>query len=96
MNGMAKHARGLTTGQAVLAAVIALLAAAVTPVFFIVMFVTVNKLLGPYFDGWAWTVPVATEIVFAMLFLFAVLLWAISGKLVRWMHGAETLSDTAA
>ena len=74
MNGMAKHARGLTTGQAVLAAVIALLAAAVTPVFFIVMFVTVNKLLGPYFDGWAWTVPVATEIVFAMLFLFAVLL----------------------
>jgi POT family proton-dependent oligopeptide transporter len=25
------------------------------------------------------------------LFLFAALLWAISGKLVRWMHGAETI-----
>jgi hypothetical protein len=86
MNGMAKHARGLTTGQAVLAAVIAVLAAAVTPVFFIVMFMTVNKTLGPYFDGWAWTVPVATEIVFALLFLFAVLLeWLRKPSRALWL-----------
>jgi hypothetical protein len=82
----ARHARGLTSGQASLAAVIAILAAAVTPVFFIVMFLTVNKTLGPYFDGWAWTVPVATEIVFAMLFLFAVLLeWLRKPSRALWL-----------
>jgi POT family proton-dependent oligopeptide transporter len=30
------------------------------------------------------------------LFLFAILLWAVSGKLVRWMHGAETVTDMKA
>ena len=27
----------------------------------------------------------------ATLFVFAVVLWLLSGLLVRWMHGAETL-----
>ena len=86
MTGTTRRAHGLSSGQAVLAAVIALLAAAVTPVFFIVMFVTVNGLLGPYFDGWAWTVPVATEIVFALMFLLAVLFeWLRCPSVALWL-----------
>jgi POT family proton-dependent oligopeptide transporter len=27
------------------------------------------------------------------LFVFAAILWAISGKLVRWMHGAEDIAE---
>jgi POT family proton-dependent oligopeptide transporter len=27
------------------------------------------------------------------LFVFAAILWALSGKLVRWMHGAEDITD---
>ena len=30
------------------------------------------------------------------LFIFAIVLWAISGKLVRWMHGAEETTDQKA
>lgn len=76
MAGMGKHSR-LTKGQRWLAYAIAGLALAVTPLFFVVMFITVNDLLGPFFDGWAWTVPVATELSFTILFLLGVLLaWA--------------------
>jgi POT family proton-dependent oligopeptide transporter len=28
------------------------------------------------------------------LFLFAAILWALSGRLVRWMHGAEEISES--
>ena len=81
MNGMR-----LNGGQKWLAAVILLLAMAVTPVFFIVMFITVNLMLGPYFDGWAWTVPVATEITFTLLFLWAVLLeWLRRPRRALWI-----------
>jgi hypothetical protein len=65
---------GMTAGQKALAALIGLLAVADTPVFFIVMFTSVNGLLGPFFDGWAWTVPVATEISFTVLYLLELLL----------------------
>lgn len=76
----------LTAGQKTLATVILLLALAVTPVFFIVMFLTVNLMLGPYFDGWAWTVPVATEATFMLLFLWAVLMeWLRRPKRVLWI-----------
>jgi hypothetical protein len=86
MNGMGKRARTLSGGQSMLAGVILALALAVTPVFFIVMFVTVNDLVGPYFDGWGWTVPVATEITFAMLFLTAVLFeWLRSPSHALWI-----------
>ena len=64
----------LTTGQRWLAAVIAAIAVADTPLFFIVMFSTVNGLLGSSFDGWAWTVPVATEASFTLLYLLELLL----------------------
>ena len=81
MNGMR-----LSGGQKTLAAVILLLALAVTPVFFIVMFLTVNLMLGPYFDGWAWTVPVATEATFMLLFLWAVLMeWLRRPKRALWI-----------
>lgn len=84
---MGLHARGrLTGGQKALVTVIGLLALAVTPVFFIVMFLTVNDLVGPSFHGWGWTVPVATEITFAMLFLLAVLFeWLRSPSLALWL-----------
>jgi hypothetical protein len=78
-------AAGLSRGQVLLAAAVATLALAVTPVFFIVMFTTVNDLLGKYFDGWAWTVPVATEITFLLLFLLAVLFeWLRRPSHVLW------------
>lgn len=73
MDGMGKHSR-LSTGQRSLAAFIALLAIALTPVFFVVMFVAVTHLLAGSFGGWSWTVPVATEISFTLLFLLWVLL----------------------
>ena len=57
-----------------LAAFIAILAAALTPVFFAVMYVAVTHLLAATFGSWSWTVPVATEISFTLLFLLWVLL----------------------
>ena len=76
----------LNGGQRVLATAILLLALAVTPIFFIVMFLTVNKMLGPGFDGWAWTVPVATEAVFMLLFLWALLMeWMRRPKRALWI-----------
>lgn len=76
----------LTGGQKSLAALIVLLALAVTPVFFIVMFITVNTMLGPFFDGWAWTVPVATEATFMLLFLWAILTeWLRRPKRALWI-----------
>lgn len=76
----------LAAGQKFLAAAILVLAATVTPVFFIVMFLTVNKMLGPYFQGWAWTAPVATEATFTLLFLWAVLMeWLRKPKPLLWV-----------
>ena len=73
MTDVGKHSR-LTSGQRTLAAFIAILAIALTPVFFAVMFVAVTHLLAASFGGWSWTVPVATEISFTLLFLLWVLL----------------------
>jgi hypothetical protein len=73
MDGMAKHSR-LTGGQRLLAAFIAFLAIALTPVFFTVMYMAVTHLLAGSFGTWSWTVPVATEISFTLLFLLWVLL----------------------
>lgn len=76
----------LTRGQKTLGAVILLLALAVTPVFFIEMFLTVNGMLGPHWNGWAWTVPVASELTFTLLFLWAVLMeWLRRGKTALWI-----------
>lgn len=63
----------LTRGQRVLAGFAAALGLGLAPMFFIVMFITVNELLGPYFSGWAWTVPIATETTFVLLTVLAVL-----------------------
>jgi hypothetical protein len=65
--------RALTRGQKLLALLAVVLELALAPVFFIVMFVTVNNLLGPSFGFWAWTVPVATELTFALLLVLAIL-----------------------
>jgi hypothetical protein len=76
----------LSRGQKTLAVAILVLALAVTPVFFLVMFLTVNGMLGPYFDGWAWTVPVATETTFLLLFLLAVFMeWVRKPKKLLWV-----------
>jgi hypothetical protein len=63
----------LTRGQQALAVLAVVLELALAPVFFIVMFVTVNNLLAASFRFWAWTVPVATELTFALLLVLAVL-----------------------
>jgi hypothetical protein len=73
MPDMGKHSR-LSKGQRTLAAFIVILAAALTPVFFAVMFTAVTRLLAASFGSWSWTVPVATEISFTLLFLLWVLL----------------------
>ena len=70
----ARRAAGsLTLGQRILAGFAATLGLGLAPMFFIVMFMTVNELLGPYFSGWAWTVPVATETTFVLLTVLAIL-----------------------
>ena len=63
----------LTLGQKILAGFAVTLGLGLAPMFFIVMFMTVNELLGPYFSGWAWTVPVATETTFVLLTVLAIL-----------------------
>lgn len=70
---MGKHSR-LTGGQRMLAGFIAILAIALTPVFFTVMYLAVTHLLAGSFGTWSWTVPIATEISFTLLFLLWVLL----------------------
>jgi hypothetical protein len=83
---MPDRPRTLTRPQRMLAALIMLLGAAAAPLFFTVMFLTVNDMLGPYFDGWAWTVPVATEITFVLLFLLAVLFeWIGRPRRALWL-----------
>ncbi len=73
MAGMCKHSK-LTRGQRTLAVFIASLAVALTPVFFTVMYLAVTHLLAGSFGLWSWTVPIATEISFTLLFLLWVLL----------------------
>lgn len=65
--------KALTGGQRFLAVFAVALELALAPVFFLVMFVTVNTMLGPSFGFWAWTVPVATEITFVLLLVLAIL-----------------------
>lgn len=78
--------RRMTGGQRGLGGLIVLLALLLTPVFFIVMFITVNNMLGPYFEGWAWTVPVATELTFTLLFLWALLMeWTRNPSHALWI-----------
>ena len=66
-------ATGLTSGQRWLAVFAITLEAALAPVFFAVMFVTVNGMLAASFKWWAWSVPVSTEITFVLLLVLAVL-----------------------
>ncbi len=63
----------LTRGQLWLAGVAVALELALAPVFFAVMFVTVNGMLAASFRWWAWAVPVSTEITFILLLVLAVL-----------------------
>lgn len=70
---MGKHS-GLTAGQGWLLGGFAAFGIVLTPLSFLVMFLTVNRLLGPYMDGWAWVVPVGTEAGFTGLFLADILL----------------------
>lgn len=70
MNGMTS---ALTRGQKRLALIIIILAALDMPVFFSVMWRTVTALVAPSFGWQAWTVPLATELTFTVMFLLAVL-----------------------
>ena len=59
-----------------------------TPVFFWSMFKTVSDLVKPSFtDGGAWTVPVATEGCFALLYLLGLYL-LLANKPSRWLRYA--------
>src|SRR5216684_3769831 len=74
-----------TTGWHVLKCLIITATVLLAPVFFIVMFLTVNRLLRPSFGHWAWTVPVATEACFVIAYLLGILLeWA--GKPMEWLR----------
>jgi hypothetical protein len=61
-------------------------AVVLSPAFFIVMFQTVTALVRPSFGIWAWTVPVATEGCFLLLYGLDILLeWARKPKgWLRW------------
>lgn len=64
----------LTPGQRALATAAAVLGAALCPLAFTVMFLVVRSLLAADMDGWAWTVPLGTELGFTGLFLWDLLL----------------------
>lgn len=56
-----------------------------SPVFFIVMYLSVTDLVRPSFHDWAWAVPVATEGCFTLLYCLDLLLtWA--GKPMGWLR----------
>lgn len=83
MPDMSKHAR--TSGWNRLRRAIIVAAVILAPVFFAVMFVSVTDLVRPSFHGLAWTVPVATEGCFALLYALDLLLqWA--GKPMGWLR----------
>src|ERR1035441_8056875 len=85
MPDMNLHARDVPRRWLVLRTTIVVLAAALVPVFFADMFVTVTRLLRPSFGALAWTVPAATEGSFAVLFLLGLLLLA-EGKPMGWLQ----------
>ena len=85
MPDMNLHARDVPRRWLALRATIIVLAAALVPVFFADMFVTVTRLLRPSFGALAWTVPAATEGSFAVLFLLGLLLLA-EGKPMGWLQ----------
>lgn len=55
------------------------------PVFFIVMFLSVTSLVRPSFGGWAWTVPIATEGCFVLLYLLDIRL-ELARKPMGWLR----------
>ena len=55
------------------------------PVFFVVLYLTVTALVRPSFGFWAWTVPVATEGCFVLLYLLDIRL-ALAGKPMGWLR----------
>lgn len=64
----------MRTGQKWLTAAVTILGAALMPLAFIVMLLTVNRVLWPYMGDWAWSVPIGTELGFTGLFLLDLLL----------------------
>ena len=75
VNDSPKHAR--PKGWKVLRRSLIAGALVLSPAFFIVMFRTVTALVRPSFGVWAWTVPVATEGCFLLLYGLDILLeWA--------------------
>src|SRR5215469_6137252 len=88
MPGMtAKHARGWTIPQIMLAVTAAVLSVGLAPLFFGAIFTTVNTMLMPSLGWWAWAVPVATEAGFVILYLLDVLL-ELRGKPMGWLKWA--------
>lgn len=84
----------LSNGQRLLAIGVVLLGLALTPIAFVVMYVTVTDLLRPSLGVLAWTVPVGTEVGFIGLFLADLLLeWA--GKPLRWLPAVPYLLAAA-
>jgi len=67
-----------TPGQGWLLALFITFGAVLTPLAFIVMLLTVQKLMAPSFGFWAWTVPVGTEAGFVGVFCLDLLL--------EWKH----------
>jgi hypothetical protein len=83
MDDMPKHSR--PAGWIRLRRSLIIGAVILAPVFFAVMFVSVTDFVRPSFQGLAWSVPVATEGCFALLYgLDLLLLWA--GKPMGWLR----------
>lgn len=78
------HAK-LTDGQRWLRAAIVTGAVILSPAFFIVLYVTSTDVVRPAFGIWAWTVPVATEGCFLLLYGLDIFLqWC--GKPMGWLR----------
>lgn len=82
---MPSHRKGLSAGEAWLAAGVIIVGVVLTPITFAVLFLTVYRLLHPVFGWWAWSVPLATEIGFVG-FYTASLLLALRGRDLHWLR----------
>jgi Protein of unknown function (DUF2637) len=91
MSGMSKHARLSRARElaaqprVLLGAVIVAGCLGLTVPAFAVLFLTVTRLLRPWFGHWAWTVPICTETGYVVVYL-ADLLMEMCERPVRWLR----------
>ena len=95
MNAMAEPRHARPKGWKFLRRTLIAGAILLSPAFFIVMYATVTALVRPTFGIWAWTVPVATEGCFLLLYGLDILSQLWSALYLQPGRSAKLLSGQA-